>query len=96
MRHAIGYTLTLMEHVAGPPSHWRVLLNDGSTVDVWADGLTGTSGPNDDRDYEFGYLMDIDPSLQGEFEVTARTPSNPNRVHVVVARFPRASVRKIL
>jgi hypothetical protein len=73
-----------------------VLLIDGSVVDVWADSLTGTSGPDDDRDYAFGRLTDIDPSMQGDFEITARTPSNPKRVEVLVVRFPRASVREIL
>ena len=85
-----------MEHVAGPPSHWRVLLKDGSVVDVWADSLAGNSDADDGRDYEFGCLMDIDPSVQGEFEIAARTPSNPRRVVAVVARFPRASVQEIL
>jgi len=85
-----------MEMAAGPPTHWRVVLNDGSKVDVWADAVTGIAGTEDDRDYEFGCLMDIDPELQVEFEVSARTPSNPRRVEVVVARFPRAAVRCVL
>jgi hypothetical protein len=84
-----------MELVAGPPTHWRVVLLDGSVVEVWADAVEGLAGPEDQRDYSFGCLMDIDPALQGEFEVTARTPSNPRRVEVLVARFPRATVRDI-
>jgi hypothetical protein len=85
-----------MQHVAGPPNHWRVRLNDGSVVDVWADSLTGTSEPEGERDYDFGCLMDIDPDLQDEFEITARTPANPRRVEVLVAHFPRRSVREVL
>ena len=84
-----------MEHAAGPPTHWKVVLNDGSTVDVWADSATGLSGPEDERDYLFECLMDIDPDVQSEFDVTARTPSNPKRVLVLVARFPRAAVLKV-
>jgi hypothetical protein len=84
-----------MELVAGPPSRWCVVLNDGSTVDVWAYAATGLSGPDDDRDYVFGVLMDVDVDMQGSFEVTAKTPSNPRRVQVTVARFPRESVREV-
>ena len=84
-----------VEFVAGPPSHWKVLLVDGSAVDVWADAMTGLSGLEDERDYEFSCLMDIEPELQEQFEITARTPSNPRRVEVQVARFPRAAVTDI-
>lgn len=84
-----------MKRVAGPPTRWRVVLQDGSVVDVWADAVAGLAGPDDQRDYSFGCLMDIDPALQSKFEVTARTPSNPRRVEVLVARFPRATVRDI-
>ncbi|SOD73917.1 hypothetical protein SAMN05892883_3109 [Jatrophihabitans sp. GAS493] len=85
-------THQLMQLAAGPPSHWVVTLVDGAQVDVWADAVTGSSGPDDARDYAFGVLMDIDPNLQDQFDVTARTPSNPGRVEVCVARFPRSSV----
>lgn len=64
--------------------------------DVWADAVVGLSGPDDERDYEFGCLMDIDPELQDQFEVTARTPARPSRVEVLVARFPRAAVADII
>ena len=85
----------LVQFASGPPSHWIVLLNDGSRVDVWADSVTGLSGDDDPRDYEFGCLMDVDPELQDQFMVTARTPSNPSRVEVQVARFPRAAVQDV-
>jgi hypothetical protein len=80
-----------MEHL-GPPTHWVVVLTDGSCMDLWADSATGLSGPEDRRDYVFGCLMDIEPDLQDQFEVTARTPSNPRRVEVEVARFSRTAV----
>jgi hypothetical protein len=78
-----------------PPARWVVTLNDGSEVEVWSHSVEGLSGPEDDRDYVFGVLMDIEPELQEEFEVTARTPANPRRVEVAVARFPRVSVQVI-
>jgi hypothetical protein len=43
----------------------------------------------------FGNLMDIRPEDQKGFDVTARTPANPSRVMVTVARFPRASVVRV-
>lgn len=68
-------------------------LLDGSVVDVYADSVTGLSSPDDTRDYVFGTLMDVSPELQVEFEVTARTPSDPQ--HVEVMGFPRATVRDV-
>lgn len=85
-----------LELAAGPPSRWLVELHDGSTVEVWADSVTGLHGSDDDRDYVFGVLMDVDADQQPFFEVTARTPSNPRRVEVAVARFPRRAVVSIL
>ena len=76
-----------------PPARWVVTLNDGSEVEIWAHAVEGLSDPKDDRDYLFGVLMDVEPDLQEEFEVTARTTSNPRRVEVAVVRFPRASVQ---
>jgi hypothetical protein len=76
----------------GTPSPRRIWLRDGSFVDVWAHSITGLSGPEDTRDYELHCLMNIDPAIQGQFDVTARTPSNPWRVLVMVARFPRTAV----
>lgn len=81
-----------MRLAAGPPTHWVVVLQDGSRVDVWADAVTGLAGPDDGRDYEFGSLMDIEVDAQADFVVSARAPSDPRRVEVLVARFPRSSV----
>ena len=80
---------------AGPPGHWLVTLADGSVVDVWADSVEGTAGPDDHRDYRFCALMDVSPQDQPGFDVVARTPADPNRVVVTVARFPRSSVANI-
>jgi hypothetical protein len=62
---------------------------------VWADSVEGLSGPEDERDYLFSALMDIARGDQGSFAVTGRTPANPARVIVTVARFPRSAVTKI-
>jgi hypothetical protein len=40
--------------------------------------------------------MDIEAADQGDFEISARTPSNPERVGVTVAWFPQAAVREIV
>jgi hypothetical protein len=72
-----------------------VALTDGSIVDVYAHSVTGLTGPEDVRDYFFESLMDIAPELQERFDVTGRTPSDPRRVIVTVARFPRAAVHEV-
>ena len=58
--------------------------------------MEGLAGPEDRRDYVFGNLMSIDPAHQDGFDITARTPTDPDRVVVVVARFPRLSVLGIV
>lgn len=91
-----GRYVAVVEFAAGPPTRWRVVPTDGSLVYVWADCVSGLSGPEDLRDHSFETLMNIEPALQGEFEVTGRTPSDPRRVLVEVARFPREAVREVL
>lgn len=81
-----------MQLAAGGPTHWQVILIDGSAVDVWADSVEGISGPDDVRDYRFCNLMDVDPADQEWFEIVGRAPTNAARVIVTVARFPRPSV----
>ena len=84
-----------MNPAAGPASHWRVTLTDGLVVDVWADSVEGLCGSEDQRDYHFGNLMDNALDKQSGFEIAGRTPANPGRVLVTVARFPRGSVTRI-
>jgi hypothetical protein len=78
-----------------PPSLWKVALVDGSVVEVWADGVEGLAGPEDNRDHLFSNLVDVPPSEQAAFEVNARTPTRPERVSVTVARFPRNAVVEV-
>lgn len=77
------------------PEHWIVELRDGSLVHVWADSLEGIAGPDDLRDYRFCDLLDVPVKDQQQFDVRGRTPSNPDRILVTVALFPRSAVRAI-
>jgi hypothetical protein len=92
-----GYPVMLdrMNLAAGPPSHWLITLMDGLIVDVWADSAEGLAGPEDQRDYRFCNLMDVSPDVQEDLDVVGRAPSNPSRVIVTVARFPRGSVARV-
>jgi hypothetical protein len=75
------------------PSKWCITLTDGSDVYLWAWAYSGRDDPS--ADYVFSSLMDVDVDEQADYEIDARTPSNPRRVSVVVARFPRAAVADI-
>jgi hypothetical protein len=83
-----------VELAAGAPTKWVITLHDGSAVEIWADSAEGSAGPDDTRDYTFCSLMDIDEAEQDGFEIVDRTPSNPRRVLVAVARFPRSAVAR--
>lgn len=81
-----------MRLALGPPSHWHVTLRDGSTVDVWAHGVTGLSGDDDQRDYEFSVLVDLSPDDRARYEVSPDALPIRDGAQVTVARFPRVSV----
>lgn len=78
-----------------PPARWLVTLVDGSIVDVSAHAVTGLSENDDHRDHVFGCLMDIDVADQRELEILSTSPNRPERIEVVVARFPRQGVMDI-
>lgn len=84
-----------MQFAAGPPTRWTLTLQDGSVVMIWADSAEGMAGPEDTRDYTFATLMDVDVDDQADFEILGRTPTNPRRVLVAVARIPRSAVRSV-
>ena len=77
------------------PSRWLVTLTTGAGVEVWADSVEGLAGPEDQRDYRFESLVDATPDEQLQLHVSGRTPSNPERVLVTVARFPRECVASV-
>ena len=65
-------------------------LNAGPTVEVWADGCQEIDGF-----YVFGVLVDAETDPGGNVMVTNRTPSNPARVVIALARFPIDEVADI-
>jgi hypothetical protein len=76
-----------------PPTCWLVTLRDGAVVEVWAHVATGLSGGEDQRDFEFGYLVDFEATEDastGQFS-TLDLPVRDGTI-ATVARFPRASV----
>jgi len=75
-----------------PLELWYVTLKDGEVVSVWADSFS-----EDDGNYVFGALVDAsrDEQEYPNIEITNRTPSNPDRVVVTVARFPCSAVASI-
>lgn len=72
---------------------WVVTLRTGTRLAIWADGFSEVHG-----EYVFSVLVDREPDEPGlaAVEIVARTPSNPNRVDIVVARIPRAAVGEIV
>jgi hypothetical protein len=74
------------------PSPWFVRLTSGADVIVWADAYS-QEGP----EYVFGSLVDATAEEQqyDGLQVTARTPANPQRVEIAVARIPKAVVARI-
>jgi hypothetical protein len=79
-----------MRFAAGPPRYWTVELIDGTVVEVWADGFS-----RDGEHYTFSSLFDLEngEELPADALVVGEAPSNPARVAVAVARFPKAGVR---
>lgn len=79
-----------MEFTAGPPLPWHVTLRCGTVVELWADGYSIEAGT-----YVFSLLVRASPEDQAELDVTARTPSDPDRVGVAVARISLAAVQEL-
>jgi hypothetical protein len=74
----------------GEPSRWQLTLSSGESVDVWADAYSEADGF-----YVFGVLVDVANEPADHVLVSARTPSNPARMEVAVARFPVGVVSDI-
>ena len=71
-------------------SYWEITLVDGQVVEVWADAYQELAGF-----YVFGVLADVDEPMQKDLLITGRTPTDPKRVIVGLARFPVDGVRNI-
>jgi hypothetical protein len=72
------------------PSAWRITLASGSVVEVWADGFE-----NEDGYVVFTSLVDADRPPETSTLVVNRTPSNPLRLDVAVARFRSSDVSDV-
>ncbi|MFJ4592872.1 MULTISPECIES: hypothetical protein [unclassified Kitasatospora] len=76
-----------MDFAAGPPLPWHLTLDGGAVVELWADGYGVEGGA-----YVFSVLARATVAEQGQVDVVARTPADPTRVGVTVARVPVAAV----
>ena len=63
---------------------------DGTAIEVWSDGYSEVG-----ECFVFGALVDATPEEQAVLDVTNRTPSNPLRVIIALARFPVSAVAKV-
>lgn len=72
------------------PNRWDVTLQDGSKLTIWA---TAFSIERDE--YVFDTLFKATSSEQEEIEVSAQTPTDPERVMVTAARIPVAIVATV-
>ncbi|MDH6706846.1 hypothetical protein P3T27_003573 [Kitasatospora sp. MAA19] len=79
-----------MDYAAGPPLPWHVALDGGVLIELWADGYGVEDGA-----YLFSVLARATQEEQRQVDVVARTPADPQRVGVAVARFPAAAVRDV-
>ncbi|WP_214109713.1 hypothetical protein [Acrocarpospora catenulata] len=80
-----------MNFVAGVPSRWLVTLHSGSVIELAADCYSEADG-----DLLFSILVDATPEEQSQMVVEGRTPYDPARVIVLVAKIPVAEVADIL
>lgn len=82
-----------METAAGVPQQWRITLKSGQTL-----GLLADSYEEEGEHYVFNVLVNASEEEQSDdhLVITARTPSNSERVLVAVAMIPVSEVEKIL
>ncbi len=78
-----------MKFAAGMPTRWTVVLRSGATIEVWADGFQ-----REGDHYTFVALFDLDEEevLPDDALVMNRTPSDPRRFLLAVARIPKGAV----
>lgn len=72
------------------PALWHVRLTGGALMHVWADGYSIVRGH-----YVFDVLATASVAYQAEVEVTVRTPADPERVCIAVARIPVGAVEEL-
>ena len=60
---------------------WQITLHTGATIEVWADGYQEIDGH-----YVFGVLVTSSEPPHSGILITGRTPSDPSRVIIALAR----------
>ncbi|MFF3852870.1 hypothetical protein [Micromonospora sp. NPDC002575] len=76
-----------MEFAAGIPSRWILTLRSGGVMELAADAYSEENGQ-----LLFNVLVEADADEQDQMVIDWRTPNNPRRVGVVVAKVPAAEV----
>jgi len=71
---------------------WRITLNSGAEIELWADSCAVHPG---DRHWVFSALVDATPEEQRAVRVEGRTADQSDRVVVTVARIPVGEVASI-
>ena len=71
-------------------SGWNLTMRDGTSIQIWAD-----SYGEEDGAYVFGVLANVPQPEQERLDINARTPSDPERVVVTLARIPSELVEMI-
>jgi hypothetical protein len=79
-----------MEFAAGVPSVWHVTLQSGALIELWADAYA-----TEQEAYVFSTLVRATAAEQAELDVTARTPADPSRIGIAVARIRLDEVRDL-
>ena len=83
-----------MEILADPlPRQWRVVLDDGSVIGVWASAYGET-----DEHYTFEIMAEasLEEQADEDLVISGETPSNPRRFTFVVAQIPKHRVSDIV
>jgi hypothetical protein len=76
--------------VITPPSPWSVTLHDGSILTIWSSSYSVAQG-----EYIFDTLVDASSAEQASIDISARTPSHPERVLMVGARIAEELVLNV-
>jgi hypothetical protein len=69
---------------------WQITLHTGQIIDVWADGYQELDGQ-----YVFGVLATSPEPPHASILVTGRTPTDPSRVIIALARIPIDTVAEL-
>jgi hypothetical protein len=69
---------------------WIVTLCDGTNLTLYADGYSVGGG-----EHIFSVLLTASASIQEGLDIVGRTPSDPERVMVALARIPSTAVTSV-